>query len=651
MKKSILKSAMVLMMALVSVLMISVNPVKADVLMTAQSFANKCIDIATNYPTTYGSGGEASLGTWVAGSGVFSFDCNGLIKSILWGWNGSKTYLGGATYNSNGVPDLACGYFVDGVEVGDSQYVYDTKEIDYSNISEIETGEILYMPGHVGVYVGNGMVVESTLNRTAAKQGSGVQLLRLANTNYMETSNVFTHHSKLVFLDYGAQNQNSALEFAPSVLDFGTIYAGYESTVDRVLTIKNTGSSTVALSTASCPSGFKVKSIGKNSLAAGESTTMVIAPKLGLAAGNHDADFYVTSDKGVAAPVKLKFSVQQMEFEIGDKYSRGCNKCESKNVNVFGYKADFAKNYINNGDGTHRYEAIWTMGVYCTDCDYAFFTQIGNNVVTVVEEHEMWAGKCMSCNYTNWPCEHFSEENRNSNPEVIGCAEYFNERFHYYNSRTLTKKYSCWVCGESVFEPYSDSYWTHWDYDSDGKCDECGGGDGCIFPENSPQEFKDYLEMPIRYENINADTHTKFFDAGEGAVYITDGEIRMLIVTYRNSKRVEPHTYKDGICACGKQQLFHPDRSIKIPAALTIIESESFYGSPAYAIIIPSACKSIGSLSFAYCSQLEYIQIPASVTQIAADAFKGCSGLTICSPAGSYAQTYAQEHGIAWMEL
>ena len=119
---------------------------------------------------------------------------------------------------------------------------------------------------------------------------------------------------------------------------------------------------------------------------------------------------------------------------------------------------------------------------------------------------------------------------------------------------------------------------------------------------------------------------------------------------YENVKRTEPHTYENGVCACGKQ-LFDLSKSLTLPSAMTAIESEAFYDNPVHAVFVPSACKSIGSLSFANCSQLEYIQIPASVTQIAADAFKGCSGLTICSPAGSYAQTYAQEHGFAWMEL
>ncbi len=39
---------------------------------------------------------------------VFGFDCSGLIKGILWGWDGLPTATyGGAKYTSNGVPDIS----------------------------------------------------------------------------------------------------------------------------------------------------------------------------------------------------------------------------------------------------------------------------------------------------------------------------------------------------------------------------------------------------------------------------------------------------------------------------------------------------------------------------------------------------------------
>lgn len=42
-----------------------------------------------------------------ASADTFGFDCVCLIKGVLWGWHGDKNAVyGGATYTSNGVPDI-----------------------------------------------------------------------------------------------------------------------------------------------------------------------------------------------------------------------------------------------------------------------------------------------------------------------------------------------------------------------------------------------------------------------------------------------------------------------------------------------------------------------------------------------------------------
>lgn len=86
-----------------------------------------------------------------ASSDTFAFDCVNLLKSILWGWCGDTSAIyGGAVYCSNGVPDTN--------EKGMLQSC--TKQsIDFSNILP---GEMLYLPGHVGIYIGNGLAIEST---------------------------------------------------------------------------------------------------------------------------------------------------------------------------------------------------------------------------------------------------------------------------------------------------------------------------------------------------------------------------------------------------------------------------------------------------------------------------------------------------------
>lgn len=105
---------------------------------------------ARQYPKWYTDARVAHLRNLV-GKDYFAFDCVGLIKGVLWGWSGDRTkYHGGATYNSNEVPDISADFLV-------------TKLNEVStDFWDIKPGEVVWMPGHVGIYVGNRKVVECT---------------------------------------------------------------------------------------------------------------------------------------------------------------------------------------------------------------------------------------------------------------------------------------------------------------------------------------------------------------------------------------------------------------------------------------------------------------------------------------------------------
>lgn len=77
--------------------------------------------------------------------------------------------------------------------------------------------------------------------------------------------------------------------------------------------------------------------------------------------------------------------------------------------------------------------------------------------------------------------------------------------------------------------------------------------------------------------------------------------------------------------------------TLNLPASLKAVSDESFVGMAASEIIIPDGCVSIGARAFADCANLTDVTIPASVTEIAEDAFAGCSGVTITTPASSAA--------------
>lgn len=189
-------------------------------IMTASELCAKARGIARDYKTSYmlgpwgwpandkmiirattnGSNAQANKG-WLSyanaikGKG-FLFDCVGLIKGILWGWNGdlSKTY-GGAGYACNGVPDI-----------GADTMIARCHDVS-TDFSAIVPGEAVWMTGHIGIYVGGGVVVEST-----PKWNWGVQestCLNVAGKQLPDTvgSRTWTKHGKLPWVDYSAADK------------------------------------------------------------------------------------------------------------------------------------------------------------------------------------------------------------------------------------------------------------------------------------------------------------------------------------------------------------------------------------------------------------------------------------------------------------
>lgn len=120
---------------------------------------------------------------------TFGYDCIGLIKGILWGADEKKDKLyGGAVYKSNGVPDYnANGFFTNG-------YVYGISR----DFAKIKPGAVVHMDGHVGVYVGNGQVIEST-----SKWSNNVLVSNLGNVgNKRSQFRVWTNYGYLPCINY-----------------------------------------------------------------------------------------------------------------------------------------------------------------------------------------------------------------------------------------------------------------------------------------------------------------------------------------------------------------------------------------------------------------------------------------------------------------
>jgi hypothetical protein len=188
---------------------------------TAAQLAERALDVAKNYKTLYVMGcigapmTKGNKSTYIAHhaynrqasrreminaatADTFGFDCVCLIKALLWGWNGNKSKThGGTVYNSNGVPDINA----DGM-------INVCREIS-TDFSQIEIGEAVWMKGHIGVYVGDGLAVECT-----PIWKNGVQITACNRTKSGYNRRNWTKHGKLPYVSYTGKGEETGKQQA-----------------------------------------------------------------------------------------------------------------------------------------------------------------------------------------------------------------------------------------------------------------------------------------------------------------------------------------------------------------------------------------------------------------------------------------------------
>lgn len=212
-------------------------------MMTGSEFAEKCKRVATDYLTTYiwgavgmpdteqiladrcamypkniergwADNARAIMGFTKNGRPPFLFDCVGLLKAILWGWSGDPSkWFGGATYASNGVPDVSA-----------DDMIKLCKKVS-QDFSGILVGEALWCSGHIGVYIGNGLAVEATPSFECGVQITGVSNIQ-SRANYYNRS--WTKHGRLPWISY-------AYEVVEEKKNGTIIVDGVEHPINRIL--------------------------------------------------------------------------------------------------------------------------------------------------------------------------------------------------------------------------------------------------------------------------------------------------------------------------------------------------------------------------------------------------------------------------------
>lgn len=183
--------------------------------MTNLELVAKALDIATNYKTLYVNG------TWgwpmmaknkiralrnpynetptraakirAASPDTFGFDCCGLIKGIIWGWSGDQSQVyGGAGYKVNGLPDLN--------EAGMIAISSPT-----SDFASIVPGGLVWRSGHIGIYAGEGLVIEAT-----PSWEDGVQITACGNIGPKPgyKTRTWTRWGKFPYIIYKEEDMN-----------------------------------------------------------------------------------------------------------------------------------------------------------------------------------------------------------------------------------------------------------------------------------------------------------------------------------------------------------------------------------------------------------------------------------------------------------
>ncbi len=193
--------------------------------MTNKEFVKKLLDVAENhatvymmgtfgapvsegliaqkvkqYPQNYSAGRQRLLRGKIPDA-PWAFDCVGLIKGILWGWSADRSKsFGGAKYRSNDVPDINANTM--------AKRCLEREE----TMERILLGEAVYMNGHIGVYVGNGKVVESTL--TGKYDG-----VVITDLNYRK----WLGHGKLPWITYEATEETEPEKTEPNLPQVGDV--------------------------------------------------------------------------------------------------------------------------------------------------------------------------------------------------------------------------------------------------------------------------------------------------------------------------------------------------------------------------------------------------------------------------------------------
>lgn len=165
------------------------------------------------------------------GKAVWGMDCVGLIKLILWGFDPAKTgkLRGGAKYCAYGVGDM-----------NETEMIRRCRKVSTS-FAGIKEGEAVWLPGHIGIYIGRGLVCECT-----PRWKNGVQITALGNLGGKKgyETRTWVKRGCLPWVDYSDAKAASHIDAART-----EVKAEYMKAPSRTVTYGDTGNDVMRLQT------------------------------------------------------------------------------------------------------------------------------------------------------------------------------------------------------------------------------------------------------------------------------------------------------------------------------------------------------------------------------------------------------------------
>lgn len=202
---------------------------------------------------------------------TFGFDCVNLIKGILWGWTGdpARTYGGAAYPTAAALKAGAC------PDVGADGMIAKCTGVSTTGWASMLPGEAVWLSGHIGIYIGDGLAVECT-----PKWANKVQITAVGNIGKKAGYNTrtWTKHGRIPWVDYSDQSgaatpppvqttpapatQPKEVKAKGAATGFDKSLAGtYTVTASGGLHIRD-GAGTGKASLAVLPNGTKVRNYG-----------------------------------------------------------------------------------------------------------------------------------------------------------------------------------------------------------------------------------------------------------------------------------------------------------------------------------------------------------------------------------------------------